>query len=394
MERLNKALSDALTNEINKMFVYTNYRKDKEDYLEIDETSDKYILASDENRYNILMQIKMLIDISKNEKQDIYVFKLLEITKDNNLTITDNLYLKKNTIKEFTNYVIENEKYLNTKDFIVSFPTELYKYQKEYDKYNLTIPGKNFQFPLPQNINQSSEEYELYLEDYYKKHDTIKKIDQTGKFRLPYPHEQINFKKNYKINTSYKNEHYLKLYDLFTKTKGNTNKIKSNKKYKVINKIDKSKINKTYNKGFLSSIINIKKIANNTKILKYNNLLQEETNKEKLYLALEYAVNVFSSTKYNKKNKKNLDNKEKENIIKIKNINFKKEEANELYNEKLDNINKKIAKIKENKKRINKIKEDITDKTKDKDQKRINILNKQNKDLLKEISNLFIDIFK
>ncbi len=112
----------------------------------------------------------------------------------------------------------------------VKFPSQLYQLLPKYKGENL--PGKDFPPPEPKVFSQTEAEYEKYLEEYYKAHGVDKSSDDTA-FRLPYPHERINYGRGNKENAKYTNEYYDDQFVKAAKGKGTTVEAPVGSKIKV-----------------------------------------------------------------------------------------------------------------------------------------------------------------
>ena len=214
--KVNKKLNDRINKEIEKMFDAGKTAHDlsaKADIKNIDGIG-KYILAEDEEKYDALQRFSELIRFKNVPANELFVINGLKMTIDGR-EIAMPLVLPLNKLEVLS----EQAEYLERKlkDYGIKFPSQLFQFQKKYKKENL--PGKDYPPPKPQQFGMSDEDYEKYLESYYKNHGVEKKDDGIA-FREPYPHERINYRDGNEEQEDFTNEHFTRLHLIHARGKG------------------------------------------------------------------------------------------------------------------------------------------------------------------------------
>lgn len=257
--KVNAKLINAITKEIEELFKIGKSTHDlgKDDDLKDIDGIGKYILLTDEEKYDALQRLGELTKF-KNVTGD-KLYKLNGLTMKiggKNTTIPLILPIDKfEKLAEQAEFLEHKLKDLNLK-----FPSQLFQFKKEYKGKNM--PGKDFQPPLPQSFEMSDEEYEKYLETYYKTHGVDKKPDGIA-FREPYPHERINYREGNEEKEEFTNEYFSDQHKKHAKGKGKATPAPVGERIKVTassvkypsRKEEKDKVTNSINWAKISSIV-------------------------------------------------------------------------------------------------------------------------------------------
>ena len=162
-----------------------------------------YIVNQDEEKYNALQLFQSIINYSGELPVDkLYVIPGAVFGNGDTLA-THPLVLPMAKLEELA----DKAEYLEDKlrDYGLKFPSELFRFTKKNKGKNL--PDRDFPAPEPRRMDQTPDEYEAYLEEYYKNHGVTKKEDGLA-FRHPYDHEKIDYRKGNKSDDTYTSESF------------------------------------------------------------------------------------------------------------------------------------------------------------------------------------------
>ena len=228
--KVNKKINERINKEIEKMFDAGKTAHElsaKADIKDIDGIG-KYILADDEEKYDALQRLSELIRFKNVPANELFKIDGLKMNVDGK-EVAMPLVLPLSKFEVLSEQAEYLEKKL--KDFNLKFPSELFRFQKRYKKENL--PGKDYPPPKPQQFEMSDEDYEKYLETYYKNHGVEKKEDGIA-FRMPYPHEKIDYREGNEEKEDFTNEHFSKLHIIHARGRGETKSAPIGERIKVI----------------------------------------------------------------------------------------------------------------------------------------------------------------
>ena len=222
----NKKLREILDEEIEKLLEAgkTSKESDVEEGIKIlDPESGKCILEADEDKYNALNLFQELTDFEKTGTNQLYEFPGMSIGG-----ITTKLILPKGKFQKIAELGKRLEEDLS---FIgLKLPSQIYQFTKE--NFGKNLPGKDFPAPEPKTVEMSNDDYEAYLEEYYKTHGIEKEEDEAA-FRRKYPHEKIDYREGLKEKKDFSNEYYTEQVAEHAKGKGETIKAPIAEKLRV-----------------------------------------------------------------------------------------------------------------------------------------------------------------
>lgn len=162
-----------------------------------------FIKPEDQEKYDTLQQLLSWLDFERYEADKTYIIPGLTIKgikdskgKELNMTIC----ISEDNIEK----IINNEDKFTK--FGIKFPDQIYQFKYKDD----LVPGKTYKAPRPRLVEESADEYEAFLKDYYEKNGEQQVIINNGtNVRESYTHEKINYAKGNKIDQSHSSEYYL-----------------------------------------------------------------------------------------------------------------------------------------------------------------------------------------
>jgi len=201
-EDVNKEVQEIIHGKIQKFLEDGQRAYDSgliKDTKAIDDTNAYYVLEADYERYCVANDFRTLFEFSgKYSEEELYEIPGMKVgEKKFPLIIPISLAGK---IAEKAHNIEKKLEFMGVK-----FPAQLYQLLPKYKGENL--PGYDFPAPEPKRVSQTDDEYEKYLEEYYKTHGVSKSSDGAS-FRNKYPHEQINYGKENKIDKDFDSEYY------------------------------------------------------------------------------------------------------------------------------------------------------------------------------------------
>ncbi len=227
-EKANKVLFDLLSNEL-KFLTDRAGKIAESDVKEGIKVIDPYlgirILESDEPKYDALVRLQEVLKFKDEPANKLYEFPgmLFQGKKTTLVLPADKDKLQK--IADMAPYFEKELKYLG-----VRFPSQLFQFKKENIGQNM--PGKDYPPPIPKTVEMAYDEYEKYLQLYYKDHGVEKEADEAA-FRKPYPHERIDFRDPTIEKEGFTNEYYAEQLKKHAEGKGKTIPAPVDKKIKV-----------------------------------------------------------------------------------------------------------------------------------------------------------------
>jgi len=183
-----------------------------------------YIDEQDEEKYNAMRLLQSFIYF-KNDMDASVLYEFSGFSMNGQKMRLVVPIVKASELADKAKYIEET-----LSDYGVKFPTQLYQLSKENRGKNL--PGKDFPPPIPKTMDTTDEQYEKYLEEFYKQHGVEKKSDGLA-FRVPYPHEQVEYGTTNDFNPGYMNEQYREQLEIHAKGKGKTISAPVGEKLKV-----------------------------------------------------------------------------------------------------------------------------------------------------------------
>lgn len=167
-----------------------------DDSIDLSNNGTILIRPEEKEQYDTIMQLISFLDFEKYDKDSTYLFPGTRIGKGKKVTIC---------VKE------ENiEKIIRQKDKFrsllgITFPDQLFQYQYKDE----LIPGKEYKPPRPQLIEETDEEYEAFLKDYYARNNESQEfIPNSTDIRAPYIHEKIKYETGNQIDENHTSEYY------------------------------------------------------------------------------------------------------------------------------------------------------------------------------------------
>ena len=231
-DKINKFLFDTLANEIEEMCNKADKIADSgvtEGIKVIDSDLGIRILEADDAKFDALLRLQEILKFKDVKENELYEFPGMKL-KGTNIT----LYVPIKKVEKVAEMGEYFEKELS--DIGLKFPTQIYQFKKENKGKNL--PGKDFPPPVPKTKEMTSEQYEKYLEEYYKGHGIVKEEDVTS-FRRPYTHEKINYQEGNKEKDGFTNEYYTEELRKHAEGKGKTTPAPVGRRIKVTAKSKK-----------------------------------------------------------------------------------------------------------------------------------------------------------
>ncbi len=231
-DKINKVLFDTLANEIEEMCKKADRIAESgvtEGIKVIDPDLGIRILESDDSKFDALVRLQEILKFKDVKENELYEFPGMKI-KDTNMT----LYIPMSKVEKVAEMGEYFERELS--DMRLKFPTQIYQFKKENKGKNL--PGKDFPPPLPKTKEMTNDQYEKYLEEYYKDHGVTREKDATS-FRRPYPHEKIDYQEGNKEKEGFTNEYYSEELQKHAAGKGTTTPAPVGRRIKVTAKSKK-----------------------------------------------------------------------------------------------------------------------------------------------------------
>lgn len=158
----------------------------------------EFIRVEDEEKYNAINELKNYLEFSSFKLDETYEIPGIEIPDADEKI---NLYIKKDDISKIADKAEIFETLLGIK-----LPAQIYQCKTRYA--NEKVPGTNMGIPRPKLMSETTEQYEEYLKSQYSQEDIepVPTPDNIG--RMPYPHEQVEYRSSNAIKDKYISEYY------------------------------------------------------------------------------------------------------------------------------------------------------------------------------------------
>ncbi len=152
---------------------------------------DIYVSSKDQTAYNAIKYVKTVLDFGECELSQVYDLIGGSI-KVGGTSSKFRLFLPTLEASSLVEKIISTK---ITEVLDIEFPQDFYRLNPYFKGDQAKLPDIDMEAPLPKKGNETNEEYEKRLEEEYKKHGIEKEADDGNKWRKPYPHERVNYKK-------------------------------------------------------------------------------------------------------------------------------------------------------------------------------------------------------
>ena len=154
-------------------------------------TEEIYVTAKDKEVFGKINYIKEMLDFGEFEKSQLYDLPGGKITIGGNSS-SFRMFLPVVDAPSIVGRIMD----LKISEVIdIEFPQEFYRLNSYFKGPEAKMPDTDMEVPRPKKGDESIEEYEQFLEEEYKKHGIEKTPDSGTAWRMPYPHEKIDYKK-------------------------------------------------------------------------------------------------------------------------------------------------------------------------------------------------------
>ena len=154
-------------------------------------SEDIYVTAKDKEAYDKINYVKEILDFGEFELSQVYDLVGGKI-KSNGTSSAFRLYLPVVEAPSLVERIINS----GISEVIdIEFPQEFYRLHSYFKDDEAKLPESDMEVPRPKKGDETIEEYEQFLEEEYKKHGIEKTQDAGTNWRMPYPHEKVDYKK-------------------------------------------------------------------------------------------------------------------------------------------------------------------------------------------------------
>lgn len=161
-----------------------------------------FIRPEDEPEYDAINELKGYLEFKTYDPQKTFILPGVTIngvTNEQGKPLQMTICIQENDIKKILGNI---EKY---KKLGITFPDQLYQF-----KYEQPIPGKSYKAPRPMLVEETEEQYEAFLKEYYERNGEQQElIGDDIKTRKPYTHEMIPYAEEYKVDRGHVSEYYM-----------------------------------------------------------------------------------------------------------------------------------------------------------------------------------------
>lgn len=166
--------------------------------IDVCKDGTEFIRVEDEEKYNAINELKNYLEFSSFKLDETYEIPGVEIPDADEKI---NLYIKREDISKIADKAEKFETLLGIK-----FPAQIYQCKTRYA--NEKVPGTNMEIPRPKLMSETTEQYEEYLKSQYSQEDIEAEPTPDNIGRMPYPHEQVEYRNSNTIKDKYLSEYY------------------------------------------------------------------------------------------------------------------------------------------------------------------------------------------